>query len=69
MNTVYQMMIREYKPYDDLLHHWRLYYPTVSVPISNLKRMISESLRRKDFNMQSLMHNTMSEKQWVLNKC
>ena len=47
MNTIYQMMIKEYKPCNDLLDHWFYYYPTVPVPISNVKRMISESLRKK----------------------
>lgn len=69
MNTVYQIMIKEYKPCDDLLGHWILLLYPVSIPISNLKRMISESLRKKTLICSVLMHNAMAEKQWVFNKC
>lgn len=47
MNTIYQMMIKGYKPCNDLLDNWFYYYPTVPVPFSNLKGMISGSLRKK----------------------
>lgn len=46
MNPVHQMMIKEYKPCDDLLGHWILLLCPGSIPISNLKRMISETLKK-----------------------
>lgn len=47
MNTMYQMMIKEYKSCNDLLCHWILLPSQVSDPISNLKRMISVLEKKK----------------------
>lgn len=41
------MRIKEYKLCNDLLYHWILYDPIVSVPISNLNRLISDSRKKK----------------------